>query len=118
MTPDGAKLSKKNFNLVNIVTDAESKKKQEALAQLLKKIEDEEETNWMDQFINACMLHANKDEDSGEIQDVEAYDAFIHFVCIGWKLAFSIVPPPHYFGGWGCFIGALAMIGAVTAIVG
>lgn len=48
VTPDGAKLSKKNFNLINIVTDAESKKKQEALAQLLKKIEDEEETNWVD----------------------------------------------------------------------
>jgi len=48
VTPAGAKLSKKNFNLVNIVTDAESKKKQEALAQLLKKIEDEEETNWID----------------------------------------------------------------------
>lgn len=48
VTPDGAKLSKKNFNLVNIVTDAESKKKQEALTQLLKKIEDEEETNWLD----------------------------------------------------------------------
>jgi hypothetical protein len=27
VTPDGAKLSKKNFNLINIVTDAESKKK-------------------------------------------------------------------------------------------
>lgn len=104
--------------MVNIVTDAESKKKQEALAQLLKKIEDEEETNWLDQFINACMLHANKDEESGEIADVEAYDAFIHFVCIGWKLIFSAVPPPHYFGGWGCFVGALVMIGAVTAIVG
>jgi hypothetical protein len=27
ITPDGAKLSKKSFHLVNIVTDAESKKK-------------------------------------------------------------------------------------------
>jgi hypothetical protein len=43
ITPGGAKLSKKNFHLVNIVTDAESKKKAEALAQLLKKIQDEEE---------------------------------------------------------------------------
>lgn len=64
------------------------------------------------------MLHANKDEETGEITDVEAYDAFIHFVCIGWKLIFSLVPPAHYYGGWGCFIGALAMIGGVTAVVG
>jgi len=46
ITPAGAKLSKKSFHLVNIVTDAESKKKAEALAQLLKKIQDEEEQTW------------------------------------------------------------------------
>ena len=64
------------------------------------------------------MLHANKDEETGQIQDVEPYDAFIHFICIGWKLIFSLVPPAHMMGGFGCFIGSLAMIGAVTAIVG
>lgn len=32
VSPAGAKLSKKSFQIVNIVTDAESKKKQEALA--------------------------------------------------------------------------------------
>lgn len=114
--PAGAKLSKKSFQLVNIVTDAESKKKQEALAQLLKKIEDEEEMTWKSQFIAACMLHANKDDD-GEIQDVEGYDAFIHFICIGWKLFFSIVPPAHYSGGWVCFFASLGMIGVITAVV-
>jgi len=31
ITPDGAKLSKKSFQLVNIVTDIEGKKKAEAL---------------------------------------------------------------------------------------
>lgn len=64
------------------------------------------------------MLHASKDEETGEITDVEPYDAFIHFACIGWQLIFSIVPPPHYYGGWGCFVGSLGMVGAVTAIVG
>jgi hypothetical protein len=32
--------------IVNIVTDVESKKKQDFLAQLLQKIEDEEEMSW------------------------------------------------------------------------
>jgi len=32
--------------ICNIVTDVKGKKKQEALAQLLKKIQDEEETSW------------------------------------------------------------------------
>lgn len=51
ITPDGAKLSKKSFQLVNIVTDIEGKKKAEALTQMLKKIEEEEEITWTGQFI-------------------------------------------------------------------
>jgi len=34
------------MQIVNIVTDVENKKKQDALAQLLQKIEDEEEITW------------------------------------------------------------------------
>jgi solute carrier family 8 (sodium/calcium exchanger) len=45
-------------------------------------------------------------------------DAFLHLICIGWKLFFAIVPPPHFLGGWACFIGSLAFIGIVTAVVG
>lgn len=33
-------------------------------------------------------------------------------------MIFSIVPPAHYYGGWGCFVGSLGMIGIVTAVVG
>lgn len=42
----------------------------------------------------------------------------MHFMTIGWKLVFSIIPPPHYCGGWACFVVSLCMIGAVTYIVG
>ena len=66
---------------------------------------------------NACMLHPMKNED-GDIEDVSANSAFIHFICIGWKLTFSIIPPPHLWHGWACFIGALTMIGFVTFIIG
>jgi len=83
----------------------------------MKKIEDENELSWKGQFINACMLHPTKNED-GDIQDVEPMDAFIHFACIGWKLIFALVPPPHYCGGWACFFGALSMIGICTFVVG
>ena len=117
MRPAGAKLSKKNFQIVNIVTDVETKKKQEALAQLLKKIEDEEETTWYSQFVSACMLHPTKNED-GDITDISAMDGAMHFMCIGWKLFFAFIPPPHLAGGWACFFGYLAFIGIVTAVVG
>jgi solute carrier family 8 (sodium/calcium exchanger) len=62
------------------------------------------------------MLHPTKNED-GEIVDFEFMEGTIHFICIGWKLFFSLVPPAHYANGWACFYCSLAMIGVVTAIV-
>ena len=46
VTPAGAKLSKKAFMIVNIVTDVESKKKNDLLNQLMSKVEEEEEIQW------------------------------------------------------------------------
>ena len=63
------------------------------------------------------MLHPTKNEE-GEIEDISAMDGFLHFSCIGWKLLFAFIPPPHYLGGWACFIVALFFIGIVTAVVG
>jgi len=73
-------------------------------------------TPWGAQFVNACMLHPVKDEE-GEINEITGEDAFFHLVTIGWKLFFAIVPPPHLLGGWACFVGALVVIGIVTAVV-
>ena len=64
------------------------------------------------------MLHPTKNED-GDIEDVEAFDAFIHFASIFWKLIyFSACPPPHYAGGWACFMASLTCIGIATYVVG
>lgn len=117
VTPAGAKLSKKSFQIINIVTDVEGKKKAEALAQLLAKIENEEEQTWKSQFITACMLHPTKNED-GEVSDITFMEGFLHLSCIGWKLLFAMIPPPHKGGGWPCFCISLAFIGAVTYVVG
>ena len=83
----------------------------------MQKIEDEEETTWGSQFINACMLHPQKNED-GEIEDISGLDGFLHFATIGWKLFFSLIPPPHYGGGFYCFLISLVFIGIVTYVVG
>jgi len=63
------------------------------------------------------MLHPTKNED-GEINDITGSEGFLHFVTIGWKIFFAIIPPPHYGEGWPCFVMSLAMIGIVTYIVG
>jgi len=115
--PLGAKLSKKSFQIVNIVTDLEQKKKADAYAQLIAKLDQEEEKTWASQFITACMLHPTKGED-GEIQDIEAMDGVLHFMTIGWKLFFSLIPPAHYGGGVPCFFISLTFIGIVTFVVG
>jgi len=63
------------------------------------------------------MLHPTKGED-GEIEDIGAFEALLHFLCIGWKMFYSIIPPAHYGGGIPCFIISLAMIGFTTFIIG
>lgn len=42
----------------------------------------------------------------------------MHFLTIGWKLFFSIIPPAHMCGGVPCFFISLAVIGIVTFVVG
>jgi len=103
--------------MVSIVTDLEQKKKADAYAQLIAKLDHEESKTWGSQFITACMLHPTKGED-GEIQDIEPMDAVMHFITIGWKLFFAVIPPAHYYGGIPCFFVSLVVIGLVTFIVG
>ncbi len=42
----------------------------------------------------------------------------MHYLTLFWKVLFSIVPPPVYFGGYPCFFGSLAMIGVLTTVIG
>jgi solute carrier family 8 (sodium/calcium exchanger) len=63
------------------------------------------------------MLHPTKSED-GEITDVTAGEALLHFLSVGWKVLFAFCPPAHVWNGVPCFFAALTFIGIVTAIVG
>ena len=63
------------------------------------------------------MLYPTKNDD-GDIEDVSAMDALMHFCAIGWKVLFAFIPPKHIWGGWLCFSVSLAFIGGVTAVVG
>jgi len=60
-------------------------------------------------YCNGC---ASEQADAGTV------DWVMHAMTLPFKLLFSIVPPPCFWGGWACFWSALAMIGFVTAIVG
>lgn len=58
------------------------------------------------------------DEEENELTEVDGYEAWCHFLQIGWKVAFATVPPANIWGGGACFFVSLAYIGAVTYIVG
>lgn len=64
------------------------------------------------------MLGPQIDEDNMVLEDITLMEGLSHFVAIGWKVLFSLVPPAHYWGGYPSFVIALAFIGLVTAIVG
>lgn len=115
--PVAVKISKKDTVMIEIVTDSDQKRQNEALQQLLERINREEQITWGQQFLEATMLHPTKNED-GEIEDITAVDAILHFLSIGWKVLFACCPPPHWGGGIPCFLASIAFIGALTAIVG
>ena len=92
----------------NVVQDLEK------IYELMQKKDD---ISWAGQFKHACMLHPQVDED-GNVDDITAMEAFMHFLSIFWKFLFSLIPPARWLGGWVAFVVALAFIGLVTFIVG
>ena len=52
------------------------------------------------------------------MDDITSFEAFMHFLSIGWKVIFALVPPARWLKGWISFVVALFFIGCVTAIVG
>ena len=105
------KFSKKNYCLVEITASLDFVESIEKVRQILE-IEDK---SWGAQFKNACMLAPTLTEDG--IEEVNCSDAVMHFLTITWKLLFALIPPRRYCGGWACFVGALMMIGLLTAVV-
>ena len=57
-------------------------------------------------------------DDENILKEVECTEALMHFLGMPWKVIFSIIPPRHMCGGWLAFFIALAVIGAVTTVVG
>ena len=41
----------------------------------------------------------------------------MHFLTIGWKVFFALIPPARYAGGWLSFVIALVFIGLIVVVV-
>ena len=62
------------------------------------------------------MLGPTLDEDN-RIEHPETSEAILHFMSMGWKIFFALVPPRRYGNGLYSFFISLFFIGVVTAIV-
>lgn len=115
--PEGVKLSKKNVCIITI-----DKSEEEGMGnehqKLLQYFLDQENPTWGMQMLKSVQLGPSIDEEDMVLNDVSYGEAFTHFFAITWKCIFALIPPPNYWGGKGCFVVSLAMIGLVTAIVG
>ena len=116
MSPSTVKLSTKNSQLVQIITDTEHAEKEMIFKQLIERIHQQEKPTWRHQIMASMTLHPIKTEE-GKIEDVSSSEAFFYFLTLGWRLASNICPPAHFAAGWPCFFIALIMIGFVTYLV-
>lgn len=64
------------------------------------------------------MLGPTLDEEDMVLTEIDLYEAICHFIAIGWKVLFAIVPPASVWNGSASFLISLAFIGVVTFVVG
>ena len=116
--PLGVKISKKNVCIVTIVQGDENQNEENTNKKLLEYYLSQKDVTWGQQFKNAIMLGPQIDQDNFILEDVSGFEAFSHFISIGWKVLFSLVPPARYASGKPAFFISLAFIAIVTAVVG
>ena len=116
--PQGVKISKKNVALITITKSEEAEQEMEDKNKLIEYFLSQREPTWLGQFKAAVMLGPSIDEDNLIVEEISGYEAFSHFLTIGWKFLFATIPPPSYWGGKACFVVALLYIGAITAVIG
>lgn len=81
-------------------------------------------SSWREQFIEAFNV-GDGDDDEGEEGEEGAepaapsvFDYVLHYISLFWKILFAFCPPTDIMGGWACFWVSMAIIGALTALIG
>ena len=116
--PNGVQINKQNICFVEIVPDdTEFNKDQEAEFKMLNYLIESRNMSWAKQFKVALILGPSLEAEGEDVDDVDGSDALMHFLSMGWKLLFAMVPPPKICGGWASFTAALFFIGLITLVV-
>jgi len=110
----GAQYGANRQAVVTITNDEEFAKMVDKVANLINLNLDKmrlDTASWGEQFSKAM-------EPAGEEGDPSTMDYVMHFLSFFWKVAFAIVPPTRFYGGWATFGVSLTLIGGLTAVVG
>ena len=116
--PAGVKISKKNVCLVTISKNEEFDAEEDAKRRLIEYYLNQKDVTWMSQFRTALTLGPQISDDDMILEEVSFYEAIWQFFAIFWRFLFATVPPPNYWGGYGCFVVSLMYIGMVTLVIG
>jgi len=112
---NGAKLGRITKTAVTVTNDDEFNSVMNKLMLMTNANVDEMRVHndtWAQQIKDAMVVNG------GDIENASIGDYVMHFLTFGFKLVFSIIPPPGLAGGWPCFVVSLAMIGGLVIIVG
>lgn len=112
---NGAKLGRITKTAVTVTNDDEFNSVMVKLLTMTNANVDEMRVHndtWAQQIKDAMVVNG------GDIENASIGDYVMHFLTFGFKLLFSIIPPPGLAGGWPCFFVSLAMIGGLVIIVG
>lgn len=112
---NGAKLGRITKTAVTVTNDDEFNSVMVKLMSMTNANVDEMRVHndtWAQQIKDAMVVNG------GDIENASVGDYVMHFLTFGFKLIFSIIPPPGLAGGWPCFVVSLIMIGGLVIIVG
>jgi solute carrier family 8 (sodium/calcium exchanger) len=56
-------------------------------------------------------------DENENLIEVGCCEAFVHFLCMPWKLLFAFIPPRRWGGGWLSFIFTFIMIGLISMVL-
>ena len=108
---DGSKYGEICDAKIQIVVDETYQQMIDAVANQVMSDITVETTSWSEQFKDAMNCGGEEGEDPSGL------DYTLHFLSLGWKVLFALVPPTSYCGGWLTFWVSLAFIGLLTAVV-
>lgn len=115
--PEGVRIARQNVCFVEIVgNDNQIVAADEIQQKWIDYLLEQKDIGWLQQFKVAVMLGPTIDEDNN-IEHPEGSEAIYHFLAMGWKIFFSMIPPRRYGNGLWAFLISLFFIGVVTAVV-